>query len=247
MRMLSLTSPPMKGNDVKEAQRALKKFGAWSGPIDGIYGEVTARAVSQAKYRLGYAERNINRTYGYTLHKYLTGKAEPTLLMKRRAKKRSQKPDVGAIAVEIAKKYIGVKESPPDSNRVMFSDWYGMIGPWCAMYVTYCFTNAGAKHFDKNSARWAYCPFMLTDARNQRHGLTVVPKDKARVGDIVLFDWKGDGVADHVGILTTRVNKHNDFKSIEGNTSYSNNSNGGEVMIRDRNVRDVIAFIRVWE
>jgi hypothetical protein len=246
MRTLSLTSPPMKGKEVKDAQRALKEYGAWTGKIDGVYGEFTARATAQAKYRLGYADKHLNRVYGPDLHKFLTGQAKPTLLMQRRAKKRAEKKDVGEAALGIALQYEGVKEDPPNSNRVMFSEWYGMIGPWCAMYVTYCFTKAGAKHFNKNAARWAYCPYMLNDARAQRHGLTVVPADKTRPGDIVLFDWARDGVADHVGILMSSINKAGGFTSIEGNTG-ANNSDGGMVMIRGRNTKQVIAFIRVWE
>lgn len=246
MRLLTLTSPPMKGEDVKEAQRLLREFGTWSGKIDGVYGEVTARSVSQAKWKLGYRQNNINRVFDPTLKAFLKGVKPQTPLMKRRAKKRMEKPAVRVPALAEAKKWVGTKESPAGSNRVIFSDWYGMIGPWCAMYVTWCYTKAGAKHFDKNKARWAYCPFMLNDARNQRNGLTVIPKDKAQPGDIVLFSWKQDGVANHVGMLTTTV-KNGNFKSIEGNTSFSNNSNGGEVMIRDRNTSQVIAFVRVWE
>ena len=247
MRTLRLTSPPMKGKDVKEAQKALKNYGAWTGKIDGVYGEMSARATSQAKYLLGYAERNINQTYGEALHKYLTGQAKPNILMQQRAKKRKEKKDLGEAALGIALKYEGVKENPPNSNRVMFSEWYGMIGPWCAMYVTYCFTKAGAKHFDKSKARWAYCPFILADARAQRHGLTIVPQDKVRPGDIVLFDWGGDGIPDHIGIMMSTVNKAGGFTSIEGNTSLTDNSNGGEVMIRGRSTKSVRAFIRVWE
>jgi hypothetical protein len=247
MRVLSLTSPPMKGEDVKEAQRLLRKYGTWTGKIDGVYGEMTARATAQAKFKLGYRQANIDRTFGKELKFFLNGVKPQTPLMKQRAKKRMAKPPLRTPALVEAKKYVGVKESPPNSNRVKFSLWYGMIGPWCAMYVTWCYTIAGSKHFNKNAARWAYCPYMLNDARAQRNGLTVVPKEQAQPGDIVLFSWKQNGVADHVGLLTTKVSRHGDFKSIEGNTSPSSNSDGGEVMIRSRNTKHVIAFVRVWE
>ena len=187
MRVLSLTSPPMKGKDVKDAQRRLREFGAWSGKIDGVFGEQTARACTQAKWMLGYAEKNIRATYGTDLSAYLSGAKKPTLLMQQRAKKRKPK-NLGEAALVVARSFIGTKENPPNSNRTMFSNWYGIIGPWCLMFVTYCFNNVGAKHF-KPGVRWAYCPFMVNDARAQRYGLNVVPKDKVRAGDIVLFDW----------------------------------------------------------
>lgn len=245
MRVLSLTSPRMKGNDVKNAQRRLREYGAWTGKIDGVFGEQTARACSQAKWTLGYREKNIRPTYGTSLDEYLSGKRKPNRWMLRRAKARKPK-NLGAAALVVAKSYIGTKESPPDSNRTMFSNWYGIIGPWCLMFVTYCFNNVGAKHF-KPGVRWAYCPYMVNDARAQRYGLTVVPKDKVQPGDIVLFDWKNDGISDHVGIVETKPNRYGDFKSVEGNTSMGNDSDGGAVMLRQRNTKQVICFVRVWE
>jgi len=245
MRVLSLTSPPMKGDDVKNAQRRLRTFGAWSGKIDGVFGEQTARACTQAKWMLGYAEKNIRPTYGTDLNAFLTGTRKPTLLMQRRAKTRKPK-NLGEAALVVARSYIGVKENPPNSNKTMFSNWYGITGPWCLMFVTYCFNNVGAKHF-KPGVRWAYCPFMVNDARAQRYGLNVVPKTKVKAGDIALFDWKGDGVSDHVGIVSKAPNKYGDFQAIEGNTSHGNDSDGGAVMLRDRNVNQVICFVRVWE
>lgn len=244
-RVLSITSPPMKGEDVKRAQRNLQKYGAWTGKIDGVFGEITGRACSQAKYKLGYATKNIRPTYGTDLDAYLTGKKKPTLLMQRRAKNRKPK-NLGEAALVVAESFIGTKENPPNSNRVKFSNWYGIIGPWCAMFVTYCFNEVGAKHF-KPGVRWAYCPYLVNDARAQRYGTTVVPKDKVRPGDIVLFDWQSDGTADHVGIVKHPPNKSGNFVSVEGNTSTSSDSDGGEVMVRNRNVKQVRCFVRVWE
>ena len=56
-------------------------------------------------------------------------------------------------------------------------------------------------------------------------------------GDIVLYDWQGDGRYDHTGLYL----KHNDngtFSTIEGNTSTANQSNGGIVMIRTRKYKN---------
>lgn len=247
MQTFKLTSPNTKGNNVKAAQRALKELGTWVGKIDGVYGEQTARATAQAKYKIGYAERNINKVYGPDLHAFLTGRKKPTLLMQRRAKQRANKPNTfREKALEIAVSFEGVKEHPANSNITQFSKWYGMIGPWCAMFVTYCFVEAGSKSFKKGE-RWAYCPYMVSAARAQRNGLTVVPKDKVKPGDIAMFDWQGDGVSDHVGIVVTSPNTKGAFRCVEGNTSLGNNSDGGQVMIRDRKTSQVICFIRVVE
>jgi hypothetical protein len=41
------------------------------------------------------------------------------------------------------------------------------------------------------------------------------------------------------------VDANGNFTAIEGNTSTSSDSNGGEVQVRTRNVSSVIAFVRV--
>ena len=244
MRKLRLTSPLMKGEDIKKAQENLKKFGLTVGK-SGVYDEQTARATSAAKYRLGYRDAKVDRTYDDTLHAFLTYR-KPTLLMKQRSNKRLNKRPLRDVALETAKQFVGVKEFPANSNIVMFSNWYGITGPWCAMFVSYCYVQAKAKHF-KKGVRYAYCPFVLADARQQDNGLNLITKDKVQAGDIVLFSWKQDGVANHIGLVVDPPTKNGNFKSIEGNTSPTNDSNGGAVMYRDRNVRDVIGFVRVWE
>ena len=243
-RILRLTSPYMRGADVKAAQKALNAYGAWAGKEDGVYGEQTARAATQAKFMLGYADKQLTPIYGSALHDYLTGKKKPGIVMRRRAANRKSNKPMREKALAEALKWVGTKESPPNTNRVMFSDWYGIRGPWCAMYVTYCYVQAGSSAFRKG-ARWAYCPFMVNDARAQRNGLTVVPRANVQPGDIAMFDWQKDGISDHTGIVQTVPNTRGNFKCVEGNTSVGNDSNGGAVMVRDRNVNSVQVFIRV--
>jgi hypothetical protein len=127
----------------------------------------------------------------------------------------------------------------------MFSEWYGINGPWCAMFVTYCFVAAKSKSFIKGS-KYAYCPYVLDDAKAGRNGLRVVPKSDVRSGDIVLFDWNGDGTADHIGIVDKPpAKKKATFTTVEGNTSGNNPSDGGMVAKMNRVTSDVIAFVRV--
>jgi hypothetical protein len=245
MKTLVLTSPNMVGVDVNKAQTILKNLGYYNGKMDGIYGQQTAAATKAAKWDIGYAKKNVNSSFGGVLLDFLIDLKKPTLLMRRRASIRHHKSTVGDKALAEASKYIGVSEEPAGSNKVMFSEWYGMTGPWCAMFVTYCFVAAKSKSFVKGS-RYAYCPYILTDAKAARNGLRVVPKNEARVGDIVLFDWNKDGTADHVGIVVRPPAKKNArFTTIEGNTSGTNPSDGGMVATMSRVTSDVIAFVRV--
>ena len=245
MNTLFLTSPNVKGAEVTAAQSLLKDIGYYSGKMDGIYGEQTAAATKAAKWDLGYAQKNINSTFDQTLVMFLLGNKKPTLLMQRRASIRHNKSTLGDKALHVASGYIGVSEQPAGSNKVMFSEWYGMTGPWCLMFVTYCFVKAGSKTFIKGS-KYAYCPYLLTDAKASRNGLRVIPKTDVRTGDIVLFDWNRDGTADHVGIVAKPpAKKKATFTTIEGNTSGTNPSDGGMVATMSRVTSDVIAFVRV--
>jgi len=245
MKTLSLTSPNVTGFYVTEAQKVLKNVGYYNGKVDGIYGQQTAAATKAAKWDLGYAEKNINGTFGEVLLDFLLENKKPTLLMKRRAGIRHNKSTVGDAALAEAYKYIGMSEQPPGSNKVMFSEWYGMTGPWCAMFVTYCFVASKSKSFIKGS-KYAYCPYVLADAKAGRNGLRVVPKSDVRSGDIVLFDWNKDGTSDHIGIVDKPpVKKNVRFSTIEGNTSGTNPSDGGMVAKMSRVTSDVIAFVRV--
>jgi hypothetical protein len=141
---------------------------------------------------------------------------------------------------------IGVKESPPNSNRCRYTDWYGMIGPWCAMFVSWCdqLGDQPTKSFVKGS-RYAYVPYIVSDARLGLNGLSVTSSPKP--GDLICYDWDKSGAEhDHVGVFEKGTAA--DWQAIEGNTSTSDNSNGGEVMRRHRSSQDAhTVFVRVAE
>ena len=242
-RTLTLTTPMMRGADVTRAQTILKTRGYFVGKVDGVFGEVTGRACTDAKYTLGYATKNVKPSYGPDLEAFLTKTRKPTPAMRVRANQRKKKTSIGEAALKVAREYIGVKENPAGSNRVIFSEWYGVTGPWCAMFVTYCMVKAGSKTFER-ARRYAYCPYILSDAKQNR-GMSVVSADDAETGDIVLYSWQQNGVANHVGLVVTPPRGGVSFVALEGNTGIGADSDGGEVMIRQRQVRDVIAFVRV--
>lgn len=109
--------------------------------------------------------------------------------------------------------------------------YYGESGvPYCAMFVSWVFDRAGASCA---GIPGAYCPYVERDAK--RAGRTVA-KGSARPGDVVLFDWGGDGVADHVGIV--EANNGSYLTTIEGNT------NNGKVARRTRAFSSVRCVVR---
>ncbi len=144
--------------------------------------------------------------------------------------------------IEIANSQLGVGETPPGSNKNIYGKWYGFDGyAWCAMFVSWVYHNAGHPlgHIDDdkgyrdcNSAFWKW---------RASKEITTEPEP----GDIVLFDWEGDGKCNHTGIFHEWADDNKrTFWSYEGNTSNSDNSNGGLVMRRKRYLTVVKAFVK---
>lgn len=147
--------------------------------------------------------------------------------------------------MEKALSYVGVKESPKNSNNVIFNtDYYGKqvsgsAYPWCCAYVWDIFRMCGASKLFYYGNKTAYCPSV--DSWGKSQGLTV-SKNQGRYGDIVLFSWHKKN-AQHIGFIVGQ-NTDGTYQTVEGNTSLGNNSNGGEVMIRTRKQSEIWSIIR---
>lgn len=260
-RTLGVTSPLMHGKDVEHVQRMLNgsaaatDFGNFRpGEVDGYYGPNCGGATKRAKYWLGYKIGDIKGTYGQGLENFLSGDTHLTPAMKKRREARKKEATAVPLrerAFKQAVSQIGTKESPADSNRVKYSYWYGIIGSWCAMFVTWCYVQAGSKRTFVKGHRYAYVPYMVGDARGNDYRLTRLSKDEVRRGDIVTYDWDGGGqsgsmyASDHTGLFDEWINKSaGTFKTVEGNTAVGNNSNGGQVMRRERTMSEVSCFMR---
>ena len=120
--------------------------------------------------------------------------------------------------------------------------YYGTSGvPFCAMFASWCLTDDdGASVIPGGD--FAYVPYGINAARSA--GQLVAPSNAAP-GDLICFDWDGDGVADHVGLV--EANYGSWVQTIEGNTSSGaagSQSNGGGVWRRTRDWDSVCAVIR---
>ena len=152
----------------------------------------------------------------------------------------------GRRALAEALRHVGVKESPPGSNRTMFGRWFGVDGvPWCSIFVSYCFdVGAGVVlcrgwHGAGVGTRGvAYVPTLAAWLRATGRWVDGTP----RQGDIAIFDWDG-GAPDHVGIVIRPNGKAID--TVEGNTAVGNDSDGGEVMRRRRALSSVAVMGRL--
>ncbi len=248
-RVLELTNPLMQGPDVSRAQTRLQTnpYGNYRpGPVDGEYGQKSHAATKRAKYWLGYPRSDINGRYGLALHKYLGGSKALTPLMRARRKYRLSRAAAKPLRVkayERAVSQIGVEESPRGSNRVKYTEWYGLVGPWCAMFVTWCYVLAGSKRTFVRGQRYSYVPYLLHDARMGDHALRTISAGEVRKGDLVLYQFDSDVNPDHIGLFEEWTGETT-FTAIEGNTSQTSADNGGAVMRQYRHTGLVKAFVR---
>lgn len=122
------------------------------------------------------------------------------------------------------------------------SPYYAENGvPYCAMFVSWVFAHAGVRCAGLSGA---YCPAMLDDAESEGR---IVPVEDARAGDVVYFEWNGDGESDHVGIVTD--NDGSRLYTVEGNTSSTSGgsqTNGGVVAARVRLYSNVCGIVRPY-
>lgn len=148
--------------------------------------------------------------------------------------------------VDLAIQDIGLTEYPPGTNKVKFNTWYygrevsGANLAWCMAAVQYWYNAAGWTIPYKT----AYCPALYSWARARGYVTT-----KPVRGDIVLYDWNGDGTFDHTGIVESWDGLN--VTAIEGNTSsgnYGDQSNGGGVYRRTRSSRaTAMVFIHIFD
>ena len=143
-----------------------------------------------------------------------------------------------ADVLDTARRELGVREDPPESNRVKYNDWFwgeGTSGPdypWCMAFVQWVFAQAG-----RPLPFWtASCSSLLNWYKRNRPEYIV--KDP-RPGDIVLYTFSHTGIVESAGTSTVTA--------IEGNTSAGDSgsqSNGGGVFRRTRKKSLVKAYIR---
>lgn len=137
--------------------------------------------------------------------------------------------------LSVAKKELGYKETPANSNKTKFGAWYGLDGyAWCVMFVQWAFAQAGVLLPIKTAS----CTQLMNAAKSS--GMWVTSGFKP--GDVVIYDWGDDGVPDHCGIVESVSG--NMVTAIEGNTAVGNDSDGGEVMRRNRSVTQIIGAVR---
>lgn len=139
----------------------------------------------------------------------------------------------------VAFKEVGYVEKPV--NITKYNKVFGLQGAqWCQVFVWWVFKECKAYFFKS-----AYTPDGVAWFRKQERWHD---KGTPKTGDIVYFDFPGDGLdrVSHVGICVKALTE-NEILCIEGNTSGSEDGdqrNGGEVAIKLRNRDHIVGWGR---
>ncbi len=129
----------------------------------------------------------------------------------------------GQLIANIAQAEVGVREEPAGSNNGARIAEYRTatagsgVGPWCSYFVSWVTAQAGVpigptgqgEGWVPNVERWG-----------KDTGRWIAPNAgiPPQAGDIVIFDRNGDGLTDHIGIVTG-ARPDGGIDTVEGNSS----------------------------
>jgi len=116
------------------------------------------------------------------------------------------------------KAQVGIQEK--EENNVIYNTIYygrevsGDNFPWCCAFIWVGFNENNMSSLFCGGTKTAYCPFVVHWARTHNQWIT----SGYREGDLILFDWDSDGVADHIGYCI----------GVNGNTVIAIEGNAGD-------------------
>lgn len=135
----------------------------------------------------------------------------------------------------------GVTEWPPGSNLVKYNEAYfgkAKSAKWCVTYQWNGFHETGLGELFYGGGKTASCGELKKWA--EKHGQWVTSNYK--IGDLALFNFDGKKTPQHIGWID---HFDGDYAYCwEGNTSPSNNSNGGQVLCMPRHIRFIVGAVR---
>ena len=209
-----------QGEPVRALQSRLQELGFDPGPIDGDFGPRTLDAVTAFQRARGLEVDGIVGPQTWNALGVTVDGAGPV---------GGAAPTAGSARerlLQVAAGEVGTLETGTNTGLCeKYPNYFGRgAESWCADFVSYCMTKAGMPLNDP------WCPSIVNkfQASGQWKGNT-----NPQAGDIVLFDWNGDGVADHVGIVKG-VNGDGSIQTIEGNTGNANGQEGVWDLTRSR-------------
>lgn len=132
------------------------------------------------------------------------------------------------------KAQVGVQEQ--GENNVIYNTIYygrevsGDNYPWCCAFIWVGFNKNNMSSLFCGGTKTAYCPFVVHWARTHNQWIT----SRYREGDLILFDWDNDGVADHIGYCI----------GVNGNTVITIEGNAGDKVSQCYRVDNIMGAYR---
>lgn len=140
-----------------------------------------------------------------------------------------------------ARSHIGYKEGKNNDNKFAAIAKHPNHQPWCATFVVACFSKAGSVKAIKNTSS---CIDMYKWGKSKK---ALVDYTEAQRGDLILMDFTGSGIPQHIGIASKDYDGRV-VETIEGNTGDASQTNGDGVARKKRQPEYIFAVIRpLWE
>jgi cell wall-associated NlpC family hydrolase len=112
-----------------------------------------------------------------------------------------------------AKAYVDAAYKEGPNNDTIFGKWYGLNhNPWCAMFVSKCFDEAGLVKLVAASGKKGFASVKAGLDWFTKNKQTV-PVAQAQPGDVVFFNF------DHVGLVYLNDVANKNLITFEGNTA----------------------------
>jgi hypothetical protein len=259
MRTFHLTSPEMRGEDVRNLQNILnERLAHYKSRTrikeNGVYDRETAHAVAVIAKAMGLRHYDgVPAVTKVIEHPHLRSPSD-VLAEHQRAKAAKEAAFIakgaGGLAAipALAAHYLDVKENPPRSNwgKPFPAKWEENFGfdsgvSWCACFACSMVNQAGG-HV---SGGVAFCPNIEAFARAGINGFAEwKPNHGEGVGPgwLALYNFVGGSEAEHVGVVEKILPTH--LVAIEGNTSGTNPADGGMVARMERPYSYVLGYAR---
>lgn len=131
--------------------------------------------------------------------------------------------DIRKKLVDIAAKEVGTKEEGENAGAKIVEYRKAVTGagedananePWCADFVSWVFKQAGVPIGKEGAGDdWTVSLKQWAEGNGRWRDKSAPPQP----GDMIMFDWEGDGKVDHVGMVDHM--EGNTIHTIEGNSS----------------------------
>jgi peptidoglycan hydrolase-like protein with peptidoglycan-binding domain len=223
------TTPTLRQGDfgaaVETLQRQLDRHGFSPGGIDGQFGAKTRRALVDFQRAHGL---NADGVAGPATWQALNGPVTPKPVPP------VTNGEVRSRMLDIARGEIGTLETGGNNKGAVlkYPNAFGRGSEaYCADFASWVSKQAGL------TMNNPYCPSVVNELKRRGDWKGT---SNPQPGDLVLFDWDGDKVADHVGIVE-KVNANGSITTIEGNTENPQTGKQG-VWRRERSMSTVLGF-----